>query len=137
MLLTQSKINRPGIFAKNRWSNLILILILVVESKGPYKPFVGVIHFHISADTVTRHHSFIRTKTCWLKENIAKLSKPYKEATPCTHQHELFINFQSSSPSSLCFKVFNITHFGRSRCQCQGRIHHTFQNGSKETHEII
>ena len=24
------------------------------------------------------------------------------EATPCTHYHELFINFKSSSPSSLC-----------------------------------
>mgnify|MGYP000721873431 CR=1 FL=1 len=41
MLLTKSKINRPdhkflSIFAKNGQSNLVLVLVLHLESKDPY-----------------------------------------------------------------------------------------------------
>ena len=40
ILLTKSEINRPGhnflsIFAKNGFLNLVLVLVLVLESKGP------------------------------------------------------------------------------------------------------
>ena len=47
MLLTKRKINGPvkhflSIFAKNEQSNLVLVLVLVLESKGPYYHYLTI-----------------------------------------------------------------------------------------------
>ena len=86
--LTKRRINRTGykfpvrIFAKNGQSKLILILVLVLESKGPY--IIRAENTAITTITLWVESHFLILSLCLPKADIAQLSW-------CTRGHELTV----------------------------------------------